>query len=366
MRLKITLAVVLLVIAGFASWLTWALYVPYAGFSADGIVVEIPMGTSRRGIARLLKQNGVLRSALAFELLARWRSDVQLQAGEYRFDVPASARAVFRKIAEGRVFVHSLVIPEGLNMFDIAGKFEQAGFGSRDDFLRVARDASPIRDIAPAAASLEGFLFPATYGFPRDATAEEVAAAMVARFRAVWNALPQEGRNPRGLQPLELLTLASLVERETGVAGERPLIAGVFYNRLAKRIALQCDPTVIYAMELAGKNDGIIHMSDLRMKSPYNTYLNRGLPPGPIANPGEEALRAALFPPETDYFYFVSDTQGGHFFSRTHNEHNENVAKYRRLAGLPPKPPAANGNAAKNGPAKKRAPKKAPLKRRRS
>ncbi|MGH9792576.1 MAG: endolytic transglycosylase MltG, partial [Candidatus Acidiferrales bacterium] len=232
------------------------------------------------------------------------------------------------------------------------------GFGTREDFLRVAREAAPIRDIAPAAASLEGFLFPATYGFPRNATAEQVAGAMVARFRAVWNALPQEGRNPHQLEPLELLTLASLVERETGAPGERPLIAGVFYNRLAKRIALQCDPTVIYAMELAGKNDGIIHLSDLRMKSPYNTYLNRGLPPGPIANPGEEAMRAALFPPQTDYFYFVSDTQGGHFFSRTHKEHNENVAKYRRLAGLPPKPPAANGTAAKDGTGKKPRPTK--------
>ncbi|MGH9790790.1 MAG: endolytic transglycosylase MltG, partial [Candidatus Acidiferrales bacterium] len=167
MRLKLSLAIVLLVIAGFASWLTWALYVPYANFSADGIVVEIPMGTPRRGIARLLKQEGVVRSALAFELLARWRSDVQLLAGEYRFDAPASARAVFRKIAEGRVFVHPLLIPEGLNMFDIASKFEEAGFGTREDFLRVAREAAPIRDIAPAAASLEGFLFPATYGFPR-------------------------------------------------------------------------------------------------------------------------------------------------------------------------------------------------------
>lgn len=358
MRLQLSLAIVLLVMAGFASWLTWALYVPYANFSADGMVVEIPMGTPRRGIARLLKQEGVVRSALAFELLARWRSDVQLQAGEYRFDAPASARAVFRKIAEGRVFVHPLVIPEGLNMFDIASKFEQAGFGSREDFLRVAREAAPIRDIAPAAASLEGFLFPATYGFPRNATAEQVAAAMVARFRAVWNALSQEGRNPHGLEPLELLTLASLVERETGAPGERPLIAGVFYNRLAKRIALQCDPTVIYAMELAGKNDGIIHLSDLRMKSPYNTYLNRGLPPGPIANPGEQALRAALFPPQTDYFYFVSDTRGGHFFSRTHKEHNENVAKYRRLAGLPPKARAANGTGAKDGAGKKPRPAK--------
>lgn len=315
-------------------------------------MVEIPRGTSRRGVARLLEQTGVVRSAVAFEMLARWRSHVELQAGEYRFDQEASALEVFRKIAEGRVFVHPLVIPEGLNIFEIATRVEQAGLAPRHEFLAVARDPALIRDLAPQAESLEGFLFPATYGFPRSVTAGEVAQAMVARFRQALAGYPQEGRNPQGLSLIEAVTLASLVEEETGQRDERPLIAGVFYNRLAKRIALQCDPSVLYAMQLAGKNDGIIHQSDLRLDSPYNTYRYRGLPPGPIANPGQAALRAVLFPVETDYLYFVADTEGGHFFSRTLAEHNANVAKYRRLAGLPAKAPEAGGNGTAKRPSK--------------
>jgi UPF0755 protein len=355
MKLKLTIAIILLAIAGFACWLAWALMTPYGSFPAEGVVLEIPRGTSRRGVARRLAQNGVIRNALAFELLARWRSRTELQAGEYQFTGQAPAMEVFRKIAEGRVFFHPLVIPEGLNMFEIADRVEQAGFASRADFLAVARDSQPIRDVAPQAQSLEGFLFPATYGFPRSVTAREIAQAMVSRFRQEWGAFSEPGRNPHELSPLELVTVASLVEKETGQADERPMIAGVFYNRLAKRVALQCDPTVLYAMELAGKNDGVINQSDLRLDSQYNTYRNRGLPPGPIANPGPDALRAALFPPQTDYLYFVADTHGGHFFSRTLNEHLASVARYRNLAGLSPQSAAKNG--APKPPSKKTAPK---------
>lgn len=345
MKLRLILAaVLLLMLTGSAAWLGWALLAPYSAFGPEGVVLEIPRGTSRRGVSRLLERNGVVRSALAFELLARWRSDVELQAGEYRFDEAAPAVEVFRKIAEGRVFVHPLVIPEGLNMFEIAARVEQAGLAPAQEFLRVALDPSLVRDLAPQARSLEGFLFPATYGFPRSATAEGIAATMVARFRQVLAGFTEDGRNPHGLSLHEAVTLASLVEEETGQRDERPLIAGVFYNRLARRIALQCDPTVLYAMQLAGKNDGIIHLSDLRLKSPYNTYLHPGLPPGPISNPGQAALRAVLYPQPTEYLYFVADTEGGHFFSRTLAEHNANVAKYRRLAGLPPKPVASNGD----------------------
>lgn len=352
MKLRLILAAVLLLaLAGCAAWLGWALFAPYSAFGPEGVIVEIPRGTSRRGVARLLEQNGVVRSALAFEMLARWRSNVELQAGEYRFDQAATAVEVFRKIAEGRVFVHPLVIPEGLNLFEIAARVEQAGLTPAEEFLRVAMDPSLIRDLAPQARSLEGFLFPATYGFPRSATAEGIAAAMVARFRQALAGFTEDGRNPHGLSLHEAVTLASLVEKETGLRDERPLIAGVFYNRLARRIALQSDPTVLYAMQLAGKNDGIIHLSDLRLNSPYNTYLHRGLPPGPISNPGQAALRAVLYPQPTDYLYFVADTEGGHFFSRTLAEHNANVAKYRRLAGLPPKPAANSRDAPKKSSA---------------
>jgi len=359
MKLRLILVVLLvLALTGSAAWLAWTLLSPYSAFGPDGVILEIRRGTSRRSIARMLEQNGVVRSALAFELLARWRSNVELQAGEYRFDQPASATEVFRKIAEGRVFVHPLVIPEGLNMFEVAARVEKADLSSAEEFLRAASDPALIRDLAPQAKSLEGFLFPATYGFPRSVKATEIAAAMVARFRQAFAAFPAEGRSPHGLSAYEAVTLASLVEEETGQGDERPLIAGVFYNRLARRVALQCDPTVLYAMQLAGKNDGVIHLSDLRLNSPYNTYIHRGLPPGPISNPGQAALQAVLFPPQTDYLYFVSNTEGGHFFSRTLAEHLANVAKYRRLAGLPPK------NASSSTPAGKSAPPSKPSKRR--
>jgi UPF0755 protein len=349
MRVRLILVLLLVVLAAAGGWFAFNLLTPYRNFDAAGVFVEIPRGTPLRAAARTLVETGVVRNALAFELYARWRGE-PLQAGEYFFDQPASARDVFRKLADGRVYFHTLAIPEGLNIFEIAGRVEKAGLSNREEFLAVARDPSLIRDLAPAARSLEGFLFPATYAFPRSATAREIASAMVSRFREVWASLPQAAGPAQALSAAQVVALASLVETETGVADERPLIAAVFHNRLRKGIALQCDPTVLYAMELAGKNDGIIHLSDLRMDSPYNTYRHRGLPPGPIANPGKAALLAALQPPQADYLFFVSNTQGGHFFSRTLSEHNARVAEYRRLAGLPPKAPEPQKPPAKRSP----------------
>lgn len=215
-------------------------------------------------------------------------------------------------------------------MFDIAALAESEGFLSREEFLDAARDPSLVRDIAPGAPSLEGFLFPATYEFPRHMTGKDLTAAMVKRFRQVWTTLPAPGATP---QPsvLDVVTLASLVERETPRPEERPHVAGVFENRLRIGQPLQCDPTVVYAMTLAGTYSGKLDGGDLQFASPYNTYRNKGLPPGPIANPGEAALRAALDPPPTDDLYFVANTEGGHFFSKTLEEHNQNVARYRRL-----------------------------------
>jgi UPF0755 protein len=254
---------------------------------------------------------------------------------------------VYDAIANGRVFVKEFVIPEGFTMFDIADLAAQEGFLSRDEFLVAARDPSPIRDIAPGAPSLEGFLFPATYEFPRHVTGKDMTAAMLKKFRQEWLTLPDAGPTPH--QSIQnVVTLASLVERETPRPEERPHVAGVFENRLRIGQPLQCDPTVAYALTLAGANTGKLGGGDLHFSSPYNTYRNRGLPPGPIANPGEAALRAALDPPPTDDLYFVANTEGGHFFSKTLKEHNRNVALYRRLleksqnpsAVVAPPPPA--------------------------
>jgi UPF0755 protein len=319
-------------LAGAAGWVAYALLTPYQGFASPGVFVDIPRGTAVRGIARLLEEHGVVRSRVAFELLCRWRGRAP-QAGEYRFTRAMRPAEVFETLAAGRIYVQTVVVPEGLTLMEIAELFERVGLATRDSFLAAARDAAPVRDLAPEARSLEGFLFPATYDFPRRVTPQEIVAAMVRRFREVWEEFPADGRNPHGRPAFDIVTLASLIERETSVAEERPVVAGVFYNRLRRGIALQCDPTVIYALQLANRYRGTLTTHDLEFDSPYNTYRHRGLPPGPIASPGAAALRAALFPSRVDYLYFVSNTQGGHFFSTTLAEHTANVARYRRLLG---------------------------------
>jgi UPF0755 protein len=320
---------ILIVLCVAVAYLYAALYQPYQGFPKDGVYVDIPRGASQRVISRLLAQNGVVRSRIAFELLCRLRKRRTMQAGEYFFDHPVTAVSVYDTIANGRVFVKEFVVPEGFTMFDIADLAAQEGFLTRAEFLAAARDPAPIRDIAPNAPSLEGFLFPATYEFPRHMNGRDMTDAMLKKFRQVWTALPPGSVPRQSIQ--ETVTLASLVERETPRPEERTHVAGVFENRLRVGQPLQCDPTVAYAMTLAGAYTGKLDGADLHFSSPYNTYQNRGLPPGPIANPGEAALRAALDPPPTEDFYFVANTEGGHFFSKTLEEHNRNVVRYRHL-----------------------------------
>jgi UPF0755 protein len=330
MRRAITM---LLAAVALAGWMVALLSLPYQKFPSGGVFVDVPHGASRRAVARLLANQGVIRSRLAFEALSRWRSRNTLQAGEYFFDHPVTSFQVFDTIASGRVYVRELVVPEGLSMFDIADLVQREGFTTREDFLAAARNPAPIQDLVPAAPSLEGFLFPATYEFPRHPTGEQMVSAMVAHFRREWLAITAQQPNVSGLPPEKLVTLASLVERETPKPEERPIVAGVFVNRLHHRVPLQCDPTVVYALELAGNYNGSLSAANLPFDSPYNTYRHIGLPPGPIANPGSASLRAALNPSETDYLYFVANTEGGHFFGKTLAEHNHNVALYRqRLA----------------------------------
>jgi UPF0755 protein len=329
-RLLLFLLILLILAAGY---LFVALFHPYQGFPDEGVYVDIPHGASQRAIARLLAENGVVRSRIAFEALCRSRKRRTLEAGEYFFDHPATSFEVFDVLANGRVYVKELAVPEGFTMFDIADLAANEGFLARDEFLAAAHDPSPVLDLAPGAPSLEGFLFPATYEFPRHVTGKEMTTAMVKRFRQVWVTLPPMDASAARRTVQDVVTLASLVERETPRPEERPHIAGVFANRVRIGQPLQCDPTVVYALTLARKYTGKLEGGDLRFPSPYNTYHNRGLPPGPIANPGEASLRAALDPPPTDDLYFVANTEGGHFFSKTLREHNQNVARYRRLLG---------------------------------
>jgi peptidoglycan lytic transglycosylase G len=246
-----------------------------------------------------------------------------LKAGEYRFDHQANVLEVYDRIARGDIVHHTVVVPEGFNIFDVAAAVETAGLGSRDDFLEAAHETALIADLDPQAPSLEGYLFPDTYEFTRTQSMHDIVATMVHRFRKQAGAIGLNSDFHR------IVTMASVIEKETAVPAERPLVASVFYNRMERRIPLATDPSVIYAALLAGRYNGVIHVSDLQYDSPYNTYKHTGLPPGPIANPGTAALQAAMHPAETDYLYFVSDNQGHHRFARTIQEHNRNVEAYR-------------------------------------
>jgi UPF0755 protein len=326
----------LLVIAGMgalAGWLDSQLSRPYRGHRPERIFVDIPHGTSRWGVAGILRSNDAIRNRFAFFVFSEWHFRKPLMAGEYLIDRSMTSHELFWKIARGDIFVHIVTVPEGWTSFDIASELDRQKICSREEFLIVAHDTSAIADIAPHAQSLEGFLFPSTYQFTRHTTCGQIAELMVKHFRSVWAALDPSGSQkfPQGLTLTEIVTLASLVERETPNRQERPLVAGVFYNRLRLGYALQCDPTVQYALAIAGRPEKQIQAADLRIDSPYNTYEHRGLPPGPIANPGEASLRATLDPAPTDFLYFVANDQGGHFFSKTLAEHNQNVVRYRHL-----------------------------------
>ena len=351
-RLGFLALLLIALLGGVAAWVDSQINRPYRGHRPEKVFVDVPHGTSRWGVAQILRRNDVIRSPLAFVLLSEWHFRKRLQAGEYYFDHPVNSREVFWKISRGQTYVHTILIPEGWTMFDIADELEHQGICPRAEFLTAAHDTSLITDLAPQAHSLEGFLFPSTYEFSHHTTCEQAVKRMVANFRAVWDTLPPAAPPPQmaPLPPLEVVTLASLVERETPEADERPLVAGVFYNRLRLGNPLQCDPTVQYAMELAGHPEKNVHAVDLKINSPYNTYEHRGLPPGPIANPGEASLRAALDPQVTDYLFFVANETGGHAFSRTLAEHNRNVARLRRMI--------ARENLAAADPASKKAPQR--------
>jgi UPF0755 protein len=283
-------------------------------------------GSSSARIGQQLEAAGILRSRYEFDLIRLWKHGT-LRAGEYRFDHPAPATDVYARIARGDVFTISVTIPEGANLFDIAARLEQAGFGPRKEFLdAAAAQTGLIADLDPGARSLEGYLFPDTYHLARKVTPVQICATMVRRFRAVAAQLGLKQDIHR------VVTVASLVERETAVDAERPLVASVFQNRLAQGMPLMTDPAVIYGLQLEDRWRGAIYQSDLVRDTPYNTYMHKGLPPGPIANPGLKALRAAMTPAQTDYLYFVAagaNPQGHSVFSRTLEEQNRNVAGYR-------------------------------------
>jgi UPF0755 protein len=328
--LAIAAAVVLVVILGGAGWLYVSLHRPYKGFSDAETFVDIPPGAGTAAMGRRLAAAGVVRNPLTFRIAASMRTNKRpLQAGEYRFDSPLTPAQVVDKIARGDVYLRSLTFPEGLTINQMADLFEQKGFGTAESFRRAAGNPDRIRSLDPQAPDLEGYLFPDTYALPRRATAETIVANMVAQFQKAFTPEIRDNAAARGLGVRELVTLASLVEKETARADERTLVAGVYTNRLRIGMGLQCDPTVIYALEKAGRYDGNLRRADLSFDSPYNTYRYPGLPPGPIAAPGRAALAAAASPADVPYLYFVSRNDGSHAFATTLEEHNRNVHEFQ-------------------------------------
>jgi UPF0755 protein len=305
---------------------------PYQGFASAEQFVQIPPGTGTSAIGRRLIDAGVVRDEMTFRLALWWTGQSRgLQAGEYRFDQPSSPREVIGRLARGDVYARRITIPEGLTIEEMAALYESREFGKRADFIDAARDASLIRDIDPVATDLEGYLFPETYPVPRGAPAASLIRAMVDRFRSMYGEELQASAAEQGFTTRQVVTLASLVEKETGKAEERPIVAAVYRNRLRIGMGLQADPTVVYALRKAGRYTGNIRRPDLQMDSPYNTYRHAGLPPGPIAAPGKASLEAALMPASVPHLYFVSRNDGSHVFSETLEEHNRNVRQYQVL-----------------------------------
>jgi len=382
---KRILAVLLVAAALALAWVVFDLLSPYRGYAGNEIL-DIAPGSRGFQITESLAARGVLRHRLPFllrYLIGRPRHT--LRAGEYMFDRPLRPIDVYRKLVLGEVYLHPVVIPEGSDRFDIARILNQRLGIDPELFLSITRQTMPIHDLDPKAPSLEGYLFPDTYRFPRGVSAATVVTTMLARFRHIvatrfrdqgpspTPAPPQVGRGVgasssdsppqmgRGLRGGEIrgwhdvITLASLVEKETPESSERPQVAGVFERRLKLGMPLQCDPTVVYAAQLQDRPIGPITQSDLQLNSPYNTYLHAGLPPGPIANPGEASIRAALHPAGGDALYFVANNQGGHVFARTLAEHQSNVSRYRReLAASHRKEAEAAGKNSKPAPGAQR------------
>lgn len=300
-------------------------------------VVVIPDGSTFQQIAALLERERLIKSRTAFVLIGRSQSaDRKIRAGEYELNPAMVPAEILSKLLSGQVVLHPITIPEGLTMTQIADLMAQQGVADRDELLRLMKDRALTAALGIKADNLEGYLYPDTYKFPKSVKAKDVVATMVEHLQQVYGLELELRAQELKMTKHEVLTLASVIEKETASNGEREEISAVFHNRLKKHIPLQSDPTVIYGLP---NFDGNIHKKDLSIQSPYNTYRFAGLPPGPIANPGIRSIRAALYPSSSRALYFVSKNDGTHQFSATLMEHNQAVEKYQkrpfRRAGQP-------------------------------
>lgn len=330
---------VLIVGAGFpllwTFWLVVYAFFPGPSSGAENILTIIPPNTSFRNIQEILAQKGVIRNDIRFALLAELRGiSRKIKAGEYSFSEGGTPWEVLTILAKGEVLRQPVTIPEGFTIASVAAILSQEKWVDQTRFLALTEDKDFIAELGLSASSLEGYLFPDTYNLNRGMDDKAVIRMMVNRALSLYQEMTSTLSAPHDLSRHQVLTLASIVEKETGRAEERPLVAAVFLNRLRQGIPLQADPTVIYA--LTTSFDGDLNRQHLRTPSPYNTYLVKGLPPGPIANPGRAAIEAVLAPAASPYLYFVAKNDGTHFFSTSLTEHNRAVRQYqgnRQLSG---------------------------------
>ncbi len=307
-----------------------------AGWTTPRVVV-IPKGSNSATAVRLLRGGGVLRHPFAFRLLVlATRSGRKLHFGEYTFEAPLAPIDVWRKLVDGDVTKYSITIPPGANLFDIAKLLSAKNLSTEEAFLATARDRTLLLGMEIDAPSAEGYLFPETYQFVKEQTPVEILGILHREFRKRFTAAMSETARKQGYSVTQILTIASIIEKETAAPQEKPLVSAIIRRRLALGMPLQMDPTVIYGHRLFGKE---ITRKALQTASPYNTYTTPGLPPGPIANPGMAAIEAALNPAKADYLYFVARADGTHAFSRTLEEHNRAVARYRALVRNPSRMP---------------------------
>lgn len=296
------------------------------------VKVLFPAGTSTASIFRRLEREGVVQEARLAEIYYRvYRSGTPLQAGEYEFDRPTPIDEIINRMAKGEVVQYTVVIPEGLTAEETFELFWKQGIGGPEAFRRALTDTELLPGLSKGVNDLDGFLFPETYVVTRSTSARQIVDRMVGEFRKNFTPDLRDKAKALGLTPRQVVTLASIIEKETALKSEGPLIAAVYLNRLKKRMRLQADPTVQYALKRDGKWTGTLHRSDYSYDSPYNTYTADGLPPGPICNPGLAALKAAVSPAPVDYLYFVADNSGGHTFTRTFEEHLHAIATAHRM-----------------------------------
>lgn len=329
-RLALVVVTAAVAAGGAAWWLRAEALAPYRGFDGDAVFVDVPSGSGPRAIGARLAASGVVKDARTFRV-ALWLTGRarELKAGEYRFTAPASAVDVVGTLATGAIYTRPVTFREGLTIDEMADVYASSGLGSREAFVEAARHVSLIRDLDPEATDLEGYLFPDTYPVPRQTPAATLVGQMVRGFRAALTPDLIARAAADGLVVRQVVTLAALVEKETAQDAERPIVAAVYRNRHRIGMGMQADPTVIFALQKAGKWDGNISREDLQFDSPYNTYRYGGLPPGPIAAPGKRALEAVVAPAPVDYLYFVSKNDGTHVFATTLAEHNRNVYEWQ-------------------------------------